>query len=95
MNSSTEAILAELKVKRDLRSVLDSSYRDYWRTYAMIALYLAWFVTMEIAWREQPSAMLCLFMASSAICAAITDTQTSAKRRWAVLVALLEKKGVL
>jgi di/tricarboxylate transporter len=95
MNPSPESILAELKVKRDLRSVLDSSYRDYFRTYATIILYLAWLMTTEFALRVQPSALFTLIMASFAVCAAITDTQAAAKRRWTVLVALLEEKGVL
>jgi len=95
MTPSTEAILADLKVKRDLHSVLDVSYRDYWRTFAMIALYLAGFAYCEIDVHARISAVIYFLAACLLVCAAINDSQVAMKRRWSLLIALLEKKGLL
>jgi hypothetical protein len=94
MNTSAAAVLAEIRVNRDLPD-LDVSVRDYWRTYAMMALYTAGFLFFELGLKTKVHAGLYFFATMLIVARAIHDSQRASTRRFGAIVERLEKKNLL
>jgi hypothetical protein len=98
MNPEAQTILSDLKAKREIRRpVLHAA--DYWRTYALMALYGAILVVFALGYRTTlDGRMMGLFSYMYSVLivgTAITDGQRAINRRFERLVVQLEKKGVL
>ena len=98
MNPEAQTILSDLKAKREIRGpVLLAT--DYWRTYALMALYAVVLGVFALGYRtidDIRMAGIFSYMFSVIIVAtAITDGQRAINRRFDRLVEQLEKKGVL
>jgi hypothetical protein len=98
MNPEAQTILSDLKAKREIRGpVLHAA--DYWRTYALMALYGVILGVFALGYRTILDVrMMGLFsyMYSAIIVGtAITDGQRAINRRFDRLVEQLEQKGVL
>ena len=98
MNADAQSILADLELKREIHSPA-LHVKDYWHTYALMAVYGAALVAMDFV--EKPrtapdfkTVMLYLFLVLI-VATAIQDSQRAVNRRFDRLVELLEKKGVL
>jgi hypothetical protein len=94
MNTLAAAILAETKAKRDLCDH-HVSFRDYWQTYALMALYVVLFTVFETWWKVHLSAVIYFLAAMVVISRAIHDSQTATNRRFGALVEVLEQKNLL
>lgn len=94
MNPSAAAVLAEIKVKRNARD-LDVSFRDYWKTYALMAIYVVAFFALERGLKTKIPVDI-YFLATLVIVArAIQDSRSASNRRFSALVELLEKRNIL
>jgi len=98
MNADAQSILADLQAKREIHSPA-LHVKDYWHTYALMAVYGAALVAMDFAVtpRAGPdfkTVMLYLFLVLI-VATAIQDSQRAVNRRFDRLVGLLEKKGML
>jgi hypothetical protein len=98
MNSEAQTILSDLKAKREIRGpVLHAA--DYWRTYALMALYGAALGVFALSYKTNVDARIvgCIVYMLLAIIVgtAITDGQRAINRRFDRLVEQLAKKGVL
>ncbi len=94
MNASAAAVLAEIKVKRDVRDH-DVSFRDYWKTYALMAIYAVAFFVLELGLKMKMSEGLYFLAVLVIVARAIQDTQSASNRRFGALVELLEKRNIL
>jgi hypothetical protein len=98
MNHEAQTILSDLKAKREIRGpVLLAT--DYWRTYALMALYGVILGVFALGhWTYLDARMMGLFSYMYSVIivgTAITDGQRAINRRFDRLVEQLEKKGVL
>jgi hypothetical protein len=98
MNHEAQTILADLKAKREIRGPVLHAV-DYWRTYALMALYGAILVVFALGYRTSlDGRMMGLFSYMYSVLivgTAITDGQRAINRRFDRLVEQLEKKGML
>jgi hypothetical protein len=94
MNAAAAAVLAETKVRRDVRD-LDVSFRDYWKTYALMAIYVVAFVALELGFKMKMSPGLYFLATLVIVGRAIQDSHSASNRRFGALVELLEKRKVL
>jgi uncharacterized protein (TIGR02246 family) len=85
MSSSPQAILAEIKVERDFRDLLDTSLRDSGKTCSIIVISFALFSALEFWLKIQVHAIVYFMSATIVVCAAINDSQVAMKRRWRAL----------
>jgi hypothetical protein len=98
MNADAQAILADLKAKREIHGPA-LHFKDFWHTYALMAIYGAALAAMDFAVRpltgpHMETVMLYAFMVLI-VANAISDSRRAINRRFDCLVALLEKKGLL
>jgi hypothetical protein len=98
MHPEAQTILSDLKAKREIRGpVLHAA--EFWRTYALMALYGAALGVFALSYKTNVDARLVgliLYMFLVIIVGtAITDGQRAINRRFDLLVEQLENKGVL
>lgn len=98
MNADAQSILADLKARREIHSPA-LHVKDYWHTYALMAIYGVALVAMDVVVKPRggpdfKTVMLYLFPVLI-VANAITDSQRAVNRRFDRLVELLEKKDVL
>lgn len=94
MQADPQAILAELKAKREVHSPA-LHFRDYWRTYGLMVLYGAGLVLLQFGPQTRGEGILVYLATAIVIVAVVNDSQRALNRRFEVLVDLLEKKGGL
>ena len=71
------------------------AFRVYWKTYALMLLYIVVFAVFEYGLKFHVSAMLHFLATFVVIGRAVQDSQAESNRRFGALLELLEKKKVL
>lgn len=94
MQTSAQVILTDLRAKRELSSPT-SHFWDYWRTYSLLVIYGVAVPLLAARIQGDAEWLIGYVTTITIIMTAVRDSRRALDRRFEVLVATLERKGML